>query len=187
VNGTVVCTDQWNVLRERRDDPDIRPPVTVPPPGPVGPDLVSAISVVGRPTWSSDYCYVLEVPTQVTVRNIGNRPAGTFATNIFYSGINSDGPESYCGYGEGGTGCPVTALEAGASRSFNLTVYLYDYQLDDIERFTLTSRADVAGGGYLADLPCADPVYCNVNETNETNNSASVTVDVPACNNEYIE
>ncbi len=166
-NGQVICASQRVSL--------LRAPC--PTPIPAKPDLViSSISQASEPTWNEE-CTVLFVPMSYTVKNVGDRASGKFASNLHYYTPGSNIPlSSQCGQFTGNS-CPQAALNPGESVIFSDQANLFLRELTD-GSIEVQAVADVEGYG----LACTDQSYCRVDESNEGNNaSIRLNIAIPDC------
>lgn len=161
-NGQVICMS-----------PRVNIPRTpCPTPIPAKPDLVvSAIGLAGQPSWDSE-CVNLSVPVSYTVKNVGDRASGTFASNLFYYFDGSSDPvNAQCGFDQESS-CPETALTPGQLVTFSDRV---DFSFEGVpDSIQAVAYADLEVPG----RQCDNANYCRVDERDEHNN-ASTTLNIP--------
>ena len=138
--------------------------------------LVTTLETSGPATINAQNS--VEVPLHVVVRNQGSEPAGIFKISTEYTGgaINPSNTYSvaFTVPGQPNIWYPYTSgpLAAGSSASFagRVTFHPSEHGVT----VSLKAKADSCSGDEFM------PVYCRVEESNETNNdSAPISVSLP--------
>jgi hypothetical protein len=138
--------------------------------------LVTTLETTGPATINAQNS--VEVPVRVVVRNQGSEPAGVFKVSTEYTGgaINpsSTFAVAFTVPGQPNIWYPYTSgpLASGSSAAFagRLTFHPSEHGVS----VSLKARADSCSGDEFM------PVYCRVEESDETNNeSAALSVPLP--------